>query len=372
MPPGKYGEMNYKEIFENTYKGKKVLLTGHTGFKGSWMLAWLHQLGAEVKGYALLPENETDLYNVINGDKLCDSVIADIRDKEKIKKTVIDFQPDFIFHFAAQPLVRRSYELPLYTFEVNVNGTGHLLEAVHDLHIPCNVVIITTDKVYENKEVDYAYKETDKLGGHDPYSASKAAAEIVVSSYRNSFFNNHDFDKHRKAIATARAGNVIGGGDWAKDRIVPDIIRALQTNQPVVVRNPGAIRPWQHVLEPLSGYLLLGAKLTEDPEIYADAWNFGPRDGDVANVENIVKETLQLWGSGSYSVQTKQGEVHEANLLRLDISKSGNILKWKPRLDINESLALVVQGYKELAAGNNNFIFQQIEKYMNQLKNGLS
>jgi len=254
MRPGKPGKMQYKEIFENTYKGKKIFLSGHTGFKGSWMLTWLHQLGAEVRGYALTPENENDLYNLINGDKLCNSVIGDIRDKEKLVNTIIDFQPDFIFHLAAQPLVRRSYEMPLYTFEVNVNGTVHLLEAIRNLQKKCTVVIITTDKVYENQETDYAYREDDKLGGYDPYSASKAAAEIVVSSYRNSFFNPADYEKHKKAIATARAGNVIGGGDRAADRIVPDIIHALETGMPVIVRNPYAVRPWQHVLDPLSGY----------------------------------------------------------------------------------------------------------------------
>jgi CDP-glucose 4,6-dehydratase len=230
--------MNYKNIFENTYKGKKVLLTGHTGFKGSWMLAWLHQLGAEIKGYALAPESDNDLYHLINGNTLCDSVIADIRDQEKLQHTITGFQPDFIFHMAAQPLVRRSYEMPLYTFEVNVNGTAHLLEAVRKLQNACSVIIITTDKVYENRESDYAYRETDKLGGYDPYSASKAAAEIVAGSYRNSFFNPADFNKHHKAIATARAGNVIGGGDRATDRIVPDIIRALQAGQPVVCQKP--------------------------------------------------------------------------------------------------------------------------------------
>jgi CDP-glucose 4,6-dehydratase len=356
--------MNYKEIFENTYKGKKVLLTGHTGFKGSWMLAWLHQSGAEVKGYALPPENKNDLYNLIEGDKLCDSVIADIRDKEKIKQTIAGFQPDFIFHFAAQPLVRLSYKMPLYTFEVNVNGTANLLESVRSLEKPCCVVIITTDKVYENRETDHAYKETDKLGGYDPYSASKAAAEIVVSSYRNSFFNPHEFDKHQKAIATARAGNVIGGGDWAKDRILPDIIRALENGQPVIIRNPKAIRPWQHVLEPLSGYLLLGAKLNEDPMKYAESWNFGPQMDDELTVIQLVEQAIRIFGSGSYEVPGSTAQPHEAGLLKLDISKAKKQLGWQPKLSTIGSIEETVQGYKELSKANNRIIHGQIEKFI--------
>jgi CDP-glucose 4,6-dehydratase len=356
--------MNYKEIFENTYKGKKVLLTGHTGFKGSWMLTWLHQLGAEVKGYALQPENENDLYNLINGDSLCHSVIADIRHKEKLKEEVLSFQPDFIFHFAAQPLVRRSYEMPLYTFEVNVNGTAHLLESVRLLEKPCCVVIITTDKVYENKETDYAYKETDKLGGYDPYSASKAAAEIIVSSYRNSFFNTNDFDKHQKAIATARAGNVIGAGDWAADRIFPDIIRALQKKKTVLVRNPNAIRPWQHVLEPLSGYLLLGAKLNEDPPHYAGPWNFGPQTDDVLTVRQLVEHAIRSFGSGSYEVPESIHPLHEAGLLKLDISKARTMLGWQPKLSTIRSVEETVRGYQELSKTNNRIIHEQIEKFI--------
>lgn len=364
MPNGKYGKMKYKEIFENTYKGKRVLLTGHTGFKGSWMLTWLKQLGAIVQGYALSPENENDLYNQIEGDKLCDSVIADIRDKEKLAGTILDFQPDFIFHLAAQPLVRRSYEIPLYTFEVNVNGTAHLLEAVRGLEKPCNVVIVTTDKVYENKETDYSYKETDKLGGYDPYSASKGAAEIVVSSYRDSFFNAGNFDKHQKAIATARAGNVIGGGDWAKDRILPDIVRALLADQPVMVRNPEAIRPWQHVLEPLSGYLLLGAKLKEDPIQYSGSWNFGPQADDVLTVGQLVEHAIRFFGAGSYKVSGSIHQPHEAGLLKLDISRAKTQLGWQPKLSATRSIEETVQGYKELFKGNNRIIHEQIEKFI--------
>lgn len=365
MRHGKSGNMNYREIFKNTYKGKKVLLTGHTGFKGSWMLTWLHQLGADIKGYALLPENENSLYNFIGGDKLCDSVIADIRDKEKLCQTITDFQPDFIFHLAAQPLVRRSYEMPLYTYEVNVNGTAHVLESVRSLEKPCSVVIITTDKVYENKETEYAYKETDKLGGYDPYSASKAAAEIVVSSYRNSYFNSIDFNKHQKAIATARAGNVIGAGDWAVDRIFPDIVRALQKQTSIVVRNPHAIRPWQHVLEPLSGYLLLGAKLADNPINYIGSWNFGPQTNDVLTVRQLVEHAIRLFGTGNFQVPESVRQPHEAGLLSLDISKSKAQLGWEPKLSATQSIEETMRGYIEIFKANNRIVHDQIEKFTN-------
>lgn len=354
---------NYGQFFEKTFRGKKVFVTGHTGFKGSWMLAWLHRLGALVKGYALAPGPENSLYPFLNDDGLCTSVIADIRDKERLQEEIISFQPDFIFHLAAQPLVRRSYERPLYTFEVNVNGTAHLLDALKALPKPCSVVIITTDKVYENREDDYAYREDDKLGGYDPYSASKAAAEIVVSSYRSSFFHPNDFDRHKKAIATARAGNVIGGGDYSKDRIVPDIVRALQTNNPVEIRNPSSVRPWQHVLEPLSGYLLLAGLLQQQPLLLAGAWNFGPRNDEIMTVEELVKTFIQNWGGGEYKILKADGQPHEAGLLQLDISKAKEILHWAPKLDIKKTLAWATEEYKALASGNREIIFQHIGQY---------
>lgn len=357
--------MQYKEIFENTYKGKKVLLTGHTGFKGAWLLAWLHRLGAQVKGYALAPEQDNDLYRLIQGDTLCDSVIADIRDKEKLAQVVHDFQPDFVFHLAAQPLVRRSYELPLYTFEVNVNGTAHVLEAIRSLHNTCYVVIITTDKVYENHETGQAYKETDHLGGYDPYSASKAAAEIVVSSYRSSYFNPPGFGiHHHKAVASARAGNVIGGGDRAADRIIPDIIRALESGQPVLVRNPASVRPWQHVLEPLSGYLLLGAKLQQDPVRFASAWNFGPKEEDVLTVEELVKEALQVYGSGQYEAPPLTGQPHEAHLLHLDITKALQQMQWQPKWNAAAAIQQTIQWYKDARSTDAAVLTrQQIDQY---------
>ena len=341
-----------------TYQGKKVFLTGHTGFKGSWLLAWLHQLGAIVKGYAFAPENEFDLYPQIEGDELCDSIIADIRDSERLKTEIRDFQPDFIFHLAAQPLVRLSYQIPLNTFEVNVIGTANVLESVRFLQKPCSVILITTDKVYENKEWLYPYRESDRLGGHDPYSASKAAAEIVINSYRSSFFNKLDSQKHQKGIAVARAGNVIGGGDWSKDRIIPDIVRSLSKNETIVVRNPNAVRPWQHVLEPIGGYLLLGKKLAENPQKFSEAYNFGPVAEDNITVESVVKIAIETWGKGQYENPALENQPHEAGLLRLDISKAINDLGWKPKLNSKEAIAWTMAFYKQ-----SQNVIEQIEAY---------
>jgi CDP-glucose 4,6-dehydratase len=341
-----------------TYQGKKVFLTGHTGFKGTWMLAWLHQLGAVVKGYALAPPNELDLFNQIKGGQLVTSVMADIRDAERLKKELLDFQPDFVFHLAAQPLVRLSYQMPLATFEVNVMGTANILDAVIGLEKPCSVVLITTDKVYQNKEWLYPYRENDRLGGHDPYSASKAAAEIVIESYRASFFNKNHSQKHQKGIAVARAGNVIGGGDWAKDRIIPDIVRALTKQESIEVRNPNAVRPWQHVLEPLFGYLLLGQKLKADPSKYSEAYNFGPSAEDNITVESVVKMAIDIWGQGRYETPQQQNQPHEAGLLRLDISKALNDLGWKPKLNSKQAIAWTMDFYK-----NNKTVAEQIEEY---------
>ena len=345
-----------QEYFKSIFKEKKVFLTGHTGFKGSWLLAWLHLLQAQVKGYALEPKNEFDLYNVIEGDKLCESVIGDIRDRTKLEKEIIDFQPDFIFHLAAQPLVRLSYEKPIETFEINIIGTANVLEALKKLDKPCVAVLITTDKVYENKEWHYPYRENDRLGGYDPYSASKAACEIVISSYRNSFFNLSKYDQHRKAIASARAGNVIGGGDWSKDRIVPDIIRALKNNEPIEVRNPDAVRPWQHVLEPLCGYLLLGAKLKEDPIKFSSAWNFGPNMEDNLAVKDLVEIAIETWGSGSFFTPYYDIKLHEAKLLKLDINKSINELGWKPKYNSHKAIELTLNWYLQFFNDSANII----------------
>ncbi|GGM77383.1 CDP-glucose 4,6-dehydratase [Dyadobacter beijingensis] len=338
-------EMDYRHL-THYYKNKRVFLTGHTGFKGSWLLYWLHLLGAQVKGYSLAPENDSDLYPSIEGDSLCESVIADIRDKARLEQEIVAFQPDFIFHLAAQPLVRLSYDIPSDTFAVNAIGTAYLLDAARALDKPCAVICITTDKVYENMEWQYPYRENDRLGGYDPYSASKACAELVVSSYRNSFFNTKTYHIHRKAIASARAGNVIGGGDWAKDRIIPDIVRALQAGEPVAVRNPAAIRPWQHVLEPVGGYLHLGTKLIDNPTEFSDSWNFGPQPEDNLTVEELVNAALKIWGHGNYNHSAVTGQPHEAGLLKLDISKATNILGWKPRYNAAQAIEKTLAWYR--------------------------
>ncbi|MFA6086645.1 CDP-glucose 4,6-dehydratase [Mucilaginibacter sp.] len=331
---------------KDVYKGKKVFLTGHTGFKGSWLVKIFSLLGAEVKGYALAPENELNLYSIIKGDELCDSVIADLRDRAKLNEAVGSFQPDFIFHLAAQPLVRLSYQIPSETFEVNAIGTANVLDAMRLLNKPCNAVLITTDKVYHNNEWIYPYRETDRLGGYDPYSASKACTELVIDSYRNSFFNTNTYSTHQKAIAVGRAGNVIGGGDWSKDRLIPDIVKALAANEDIEVRNPNSIRPWQHVLEPLFGYLLLGAKLAGDPIHYSQAYNFGPDANDTLPVKKMVELAIAKWGSGQYFTNIKDTQLHEAGLLKLDISKAIDELKWKPLFNAEKAVEYTIKWYK--------------------------
>lgn len=347
----------------SVYKGKKVFITGHTGFKGSWLLTWLHSLEAIIKGYSLAPVNTFDLYNQIEGNNLCESIIADIRDREQLKKEILNFQPDFIFHLAAQPLVRLSYDIPLETFEINTLGTAYVLDPLRFLDKPCIAVMITTDKVYENKEWDYPYRENDRLGGHDPYSASKATAELMINSYRNSFFNLDYYEKHNKAIASARAGNVIGGGDWSKDRIIPDLIRALKNNMPIEIRNPNSVRPWQHVIEPISGYLLLGAKLSKNPLKYSEAWNFGPMQDDTFTVEDLVKKAISIWGSGNYLMPILNNQPHEAGLLKLDINKSINNLGWKPKWNATESIRQTIDFYKFGINNPIDFLKKQLQSY---------
>jgi CDP-glucose 4,6-dehydratase len=341
------------EDLKKTYQNKKIFVTGHTGFKGSWLIKILQLLGAEIKGYALAPQSNEDLFNLVEGNKICISVIGDLRDKERISKEVVDFQPDFIFHLAAQPLVRLSYEIPSETFEVNAIGTANVLDAVRLLEKKCQIVLITTDKVYHNNEWEYPYRENDRLGGYDPYSASKACAELVIDAYRNSFFNIRYYEKHQKAIAVARAGNVIGGGDWAKDRLLPDIARALGNNQTITVRNPNSIRPWQHVIEPLFGYLLLGLKLEENPIIFSQAYNFGPNFSDALDVNTMVQLAIKCWGKGNYEVMKNQNQPHEAGLLKLDISKAITSLSWKPVLNATQAVERTIKWYQGFYNGQN-------------------
>ena len=354
---------------QQVYKGKKVFLTGHTGFKGAWMLKTLSLLGADVKGYALEPQTKDDLFYLINGEQICDSVIADLRDRQRLQKEIVDFQPDFVFHLAAQPLVRLSYEIPAETFEVNAIGTANVLDAVRLLEKKCDVVLITTDKVYHNNEWIYPYRENDRLGGYDPYSASKACAELVIDSYRNSFFNVKNYNQHQKGIAVARAGNVIGGGDWSKDRLIPDIAKALAVEKPVVIRNPQSVRPWQHVLEPVIGYLLLGANLAIEPLKFSQAYNFGPHLSDALPVEEMLKLAIASWGKGDYKVESIEGQPHEAGLLKLDISKAITDLKWQPKMNAQQAVSMTMDWYSEFNSNKNNiidFTIGQIKTFLNE------
>jgi CDP-glucose 4,6-dehydratase len=341
-----------KVNFNQTFKNKKVFVTGHTGFKGAWLVLWLETLGAKVKGYALKPNTKPSLFDALSKKLHCESVIADIRNKEKLTKEILAFQPDFVFHLAAQPLVRESYEIPVETFEVNTIGTANLLNAVRALKKVCTVVVVTTDKVYHNNEWHFPYRESDRLGGYDPYSASKAATEIVVESFRSSFFNPNDFAKHKKAVATARAGNVIGGGDFAKDRIVPDVFRALSKNKTVEVRNPNAVRPWQHVLEPLSGYLQLAALLQKHPQQFSQAYNFGPNLTDTLPVGKLVELSIGAWGKGNSNFPPQKNALHEAGLLKLDISKAVNELQWQPKWSAQMAIEKTINWYKNSLAKN--------------------
>ena len=331
------------------------------------MLKTLSLLGAEIKGYALEPQTPNDLFYLIEGEKLCHSVIADLREKKRLESEIVNFQPDFIFHLAAQPLVRLSYELPAETFEVNVIGTAYVLDAVKLLQKKCTIVLITTDKVYYNNEWMYPYRENDRLGGYDPYSASKACAELLIDSYRNSFFNTKYYDNHLKGIAVARAGNVIGGGDWSNDRLIPDIVRSFMVNKPVVIRNPKAVRPWQHVLEPVVGYLSLGMHLEKEPTYFAQAYNFGPHTSDALPVEEMLSLAIQSWGKGEWQIEYVNSLAHEAGLLKLDISKTMFELKWQPKMNAHQAVSLAIDWYSEFNTNKNeilNFTTNQIKEFL--------
>ena len=328
------------------WRGRRVLLTGHTGFKGSWLALWLLEMGARVTGVALPPEGEPSLFAQLELDRRLDHHLADIRDGEGLADLVREIQPDVVLHLAAQPLVRRGYSEPVATWSVNVMGTLHLLEALRALDHPCTAVLITTDKVYRNNEWHYGYRENDPLGGHDPYSSSKAAAEIAISSWRASFCGTLPHQTPHLRIASARAGNVIGGGDWAADRIVPDAMRALGQGQPIGVRNPSATRPWQHVLEPLGGYLVLAERLTADPSL-SDAFNFGPQLEANRSVRELVEETLCHW-PGQWVDLNNPAQPHEASLLNLVIDKAHHQLGWKPYWDFSTTVERTVKWYRRL------------------------
>ena len=331
------------------WRGKKVLVTGHTGFKGSWLTLWLQALGAKVTGYALAPDTTPNLFELARVADGIDSVISDIRDRHAVLNAMKAASPEIVIHMAAQPLVRESYASPVETYETNVMGTVHVLEAVR--HVPGvrSVVIVTTDKCYENHEWEWGYRENEAMGGYDPYSSSKGCAELVTAAYRRSFFNPSTYATHGVAIASARAGNVIGGGDWATDRLIPDIMRAIMREERVRIRSPHAIRPWQHVLEPLSGYLLLAEKLSSEQGRYAEAWNFGPNDADARPVQAIVERLTSQWGDGASWALDGDEHPHEATFLKLDCSKARNRLGWQPRWNLERALDEIVAWYKAAA-----------------------
>jgi CDP-glucose 4,6-dehydratase len=350
-------------MFGNVFQGKTIWLSGATGFKGSWLAEWLLLLGARVHGYSLPPETTPALFNQLKLIERMTSEINDIRDPSAVRKSIKTVQPDFVFHLAAQPLVRFSYEQPVETYATNVMGTIHVMEALRDLKKNCASVLVTTDKCYENREWHRGYREEDCLGGHDPYSSSKAAAEIAIAAWRRSFFKNHPVK-----IASARAGNVIGGGDWAKDRIVPDCIRALQKGQSIPVRNPNSTRPWQHVLEPLSGYLWLASKLSQpstlNPQL-ASAFNFGPNRESNRPVRKLAEEVLKHW-PGKWTDKSNPHAVHEAKLLHLETAKAFRLLKWKPVWNFSETMEQTVVWYRSMAKPPEfaqKLLFEQISNY---------
>jgi len=347
------------------YRGKRVLVTGHTGFKGAWLSLWLHALGARVTGYALAPPTDPSLYDLCSIDKLVTSVIADIRDSASLARALQSAAPEIIIHMAAQPLVRESYKNPVETYAINVMGTVNLLDAVRACQGVKAVVNVTTDKCYENREWLRGYRENEPLGGYDPYSSSKACSEIVTAAYRTSFFNPEKFDCHGVALATARAGNVIGGGDWAVDRLVPDCVRALLKGEKINVRNPSAVRPWQHVLEPLSGYLLLAQRLVEQGPRFASAWNFGPRDDDARPVQWLVDKLCTLWGDVPAFAVDQGKHPHEAHYLKLDWTKARTELGWQPKWNLEQAIKKTVewtkafQGHKDVRS----VCLRQIKEY---------
>lgn len=335
-----------KEIFK-TFAGKRVFITGHTGFKGSWLAFLLKEIGADVMGFSLPPATAINHFDLLNLDKKIKHVVGDILDASLIANTLNEFQPEFVFHLAAQALVRPSYEDPAATFSTNIMGSVNLLDAVRKCESVRSLVYITSDKCYENVEWIWGYRENDVLGGRDPYSASKAAAEIIFSSYARSFFQHHP----SLGAATTRAGNVIGGGDWAADRIIPDCIRAIESGKPIRLRNPGATRPWQHVLEPLSGYLLLAAKLYEEPRRWGGSWNFGPSTHEVRTVQNVAEVIIGHLGKGHIEIVESQIQLHEALLLQLNCDKAHQLLGWYPRWHAEETLESTALWYKTIING---------------------
>jgi len=351
------------DMFSNVYRNKKVLLTGHTGFKGSWLAMWLQELGAEVVGIALPPNTDPSHFDLLKLD--FKSHFIDIRNYDEVLKAIKKAQPEIVFHLAAQPLVRDSYAMPLETLDTNVMGTANVLNACRDIGTLKAVVVVTSDKCYKNKEWVWGYRENDAMGGYDPYSASKGCAELVTACFRNSYFNLSDFgSKHQVLLASARAGNVIGGGDWSKDRLIPDIMRAIASQKVVPIRNPDATRPWQHVLECLSGYLCLGEKLLQGDKKFAEAWNFAPSGNEMITVGEIVRKMQSCWAKIQYEIISDSKQPHEANLLKLDASKANAWLRWREVWNLEKTLDVVTNWYRGFYEGNDILTAGDIEKYI--------
>jgi len=360
---GRYGMIN---LFDNIYKNKTVLVTGHTGFKGSWLVYWLNKMGAKVIGYSLEAPTNPSHIELLKLDIV--SIVGDIRNLEKLNSVMKEYAPDIVFHLAAQPLVRLSYENPIDTYEINVIGTLKVLEACKTNDVKA-IVNITSDKAYENKEWVWGYRENDPMGGYDPYSSSKGCADLLVNSYRNSYFNIDKYNKtHNTLIASCRAGNVIGGGDWAKDRLITDIMLSVSTNKKVSIRSPKATRPWQHVLEPLSGYLFIGQKLLEEKVEFSNAWNFGPSDEGSITVEEVVKNIKKHWDKIDYDININPNDLHEANLLKLDCSKAHSLLKWNNVWDSNTTFERTVKWYKNFYENKNIDTKRDLDIYIEDAK----
>ena len=354
-----------EDMVKTVWENRRVYLTGHTGFKGSWMSLWLASLGATVHGYALAPEGDPNLFTNARVKDYVEHEVGDIRNLAELEQSIAAFKPEVVFHMAAQPLVRRSYANPIETYSTNVMGTVHVLDAIRRVPSVRAVVVITTDKCYENRESLLAYREEDRLGGFDPYSNSKACAELVTAAYRNSYFPLGRFAEHKVALASARAGNVIGGGDWSEDRLIPDLIRGFLSGKPVQIRNPQAIRPWQYVLEPLAGYIALAEHLLQEGAGFAGAWNFGPAEEDAWPVGRIADAIAAVWGNGAKWVRDTAENPHEAGYLKLDASKARSLLGWRPVLPIEIALRWLVEWYVAWRQGEDMhaFTLHQIAEY---------
>lgn len=347
------------------WRDRRVFLTGHTGFKGSWLSLWLNKLGADVTGYALDPPTQPSLFEQARVADSIRSIHGDIRDLEHLKSAIAECRPEVVLHLAAQSVVRTSYEDPVQNYSSNVMGTVHLLESVRQLRQPCAVVNVTSDKCYENREWIWGYRENEPMGGHDPYSNSKGCAELVTSAYRDSFFSPETIADHGVALGSARAGNAIGGGDWTRDQLIPDLMRAFLGGKPCLIRNPAAYRPWQFLLEPLRGYLILAERLAENGARFASGWNFGPADADIQPVSWIADELVQLWGTGASWTLDSGAHPHEAHALKLDASKAAADLDWRPVLSLKQSLEWIAEWYQAFreSADLRQFTLKQIEEY---------